>query len=249
MRGDRLFAQRCPSHIHHICAHVVVIALIHKILLALCRVLYLLRVPRDERVEERVEAGRVKRHVAAVRLGPQNAAQALRLLAARAKVRRDLDDDRGLRQVDRHVANFAEDERADHRALAELVVLDHAVLVWRFTRDVRSVQQVGEELDRHNVVAKHEHLVASRLVLANEVVRCNALVWIHGVQQLLDVRAALVQILGEELSGHRAADLGARDVREIARFREVQPVGLVKFGPNKEVEVVDELVLAHERGG
>jgi len=47
--------------------------------------------------------------------------------------------------------------------------------------------------------------------------------------------------------GHGAPDLHALHVGDVARAREVQPVGLVQLGPDQEVQIADALVLAHQR--
>lgn len=67
--------------------------LIDEELLPLRRVEHLRGIARHERIEEGVEA----RGLAGTGLRPEDAAESLRLLPARPEVRRDLDDDVGVR--------------------------------------------------------------------------------------------------------------------------------------------------------
>ena len=75
--------------------HLERVALIHQELLALRRVVHLARISRHQRVEVGVELAR-----ALPLLRPQDAPEALRLLAARREVRRHLDDHVRLGQID-----------------------------------------------------------------------------------------------------------------------------------------------------
>lgn len=57
----------------------------------------------------------------------------------------------------------------------------------------------------------------------------------------------LAQVLSVEVLVHLAPDLAAADVSDVAGAGEVEPVGLVELGADEEVEVVDAVVLPHQR--
>lgn len=80
--------------------HVVLVSLIHEVLPPFVGVVHLLRVRGHKRVEPSVV-----RAVVHPRLLSQDAAQALRFLSPRAKVRRDLDNDVAIWNVQRKVTD------------------------------------------------------------------------------------------------------------------------------------------------
>jgi hypothetical protein len=113
------------------------IALVDEELLSLRRVEHLGRVLADEAVEEGIEA------LVVAALGAQNAPQALRLLAPRAKVARNLDQTRRLGQVDARVADLGEENRVDLRIVLEVLQNAHALRLRNAAVDVELVELLG----------------------------------------------------------------------------------------------------------
>lgn len=101
-------------------------------------------------------------------------------------------------------------------------------------------------LEGVNVVREHNDLVASVLVVLDQELTGLELLWVHRVEQHALPRL-LTKVLAVELWRHVAPHLRALHTGNVAVLSEVHPVGFVQFGSDQEVEVVDLVVLAHER--
>ena len=163
-------------------------------------------------------------------------------------MRRDLDDDVGVGQVDRGVAHLGDEDGVVLGARLELLEDAYPLRLRR-----RPVNEGPPELDRvlferEDIVGEDDDLVAASLVEAHQVLARSELVRVHRVEQPLDHRV-LAEVLVVELGGHGAPDLGTLHLGDEAALLQVEPVGFVELGPDEEVEVVDLLVLAHQRRG
>jgi hypothetical protein len=68
---------------------------------------------------------------------------------------------------------------------------------------------------------------------------------VHAVEQELLARRH-AEVLLVEFGRHRAPDLGALDIGDVALGGEVHPIGLIELWPDEVVEVGDPVVLADE---
>mmetsp|Transcript_18365 Transcript_18365/g.54815 ORF Transcript_18365/g.54815 Transcript_18365/m.54815 type:complete len:254 (-) Transcript_18365:357-1118(-) len=125
-----------------------------------------------------------------------------------------------------------------------------ALAVARGAVDEGLAQAHGVLPQSPDVVAENNDLVAAHsLVVLDQKLCRHELVGVHNVQQLTAGAIFLLQVLAEELLSHGAPHLGALHICDVARAREVEPVGLVELGADEEVEVADALVLTHQRRG
>lgn len=114
LEGKELALDRVPQviSVRHLVDDLERVSLVDEELLALVRVIHLLGVRAHERVEKRIEIGHVRRSLLlGIGLRSQNSTKALCFLLARAKVRRNLDDDVGRGQVYRRVTDLTHEYR------------------------------------------------------------------------------------------------------------------------------------------
>ena len=81
---------------------------------------------------------------------------------------------------------------------------------------------------------------------ANQVLTGSEFVWVKDIKALLSARICGLEILRIELLCHGAPDLHALNIGNVAITNKVEPISLVELGPNKEVQVLNELVLANQ---
>src|ERR1039457_2711043 len=126
------------------------VALLGKESLAMCGVILVERVARHDRIETRS---------ASIVLGSQYPAETLGFFLARPERSRHLDRYRCLRQVDREVRHFRDDERRD-LAGAERVVQSLALLHRRVTLDDRDTEALAQFVELVEILADDRQLVA-----------------------------------------------------------------------------------------
>jgi hypothetical protein len=116
-------------------------------------------------------------------LGGNKPTQPLRLLPARPKVRRDLDQAGRLGEVDGRVADLGKEDRADMRAALEMLQDPHAFCLASLTVDVWLLQLARVRLERVHVVREDDDLVATVFMILNQELACLELARVHAVEQ------------------------------------------------------------------
>mmetsp|Transcript_81210 Transcript_81210/g.263009 ORF Transcript_81210/g.263009 Transcript_81210/m.263009 type:complete len:546 (+) Transcript_81210:510-2147(+) len=166
-------------------------------------------------------------------------------------MRGDLDDDAGRGDVDGVVPDLGEEDGVAEGALLEGAEDLHALPHVDLAADVVAPQALGKLLEDEDVVAEDNGLVAPVLVEADEVLADLELVRVAGPEGPAERGVPLVrgpEVLREEGPGHLAPDLDATHAGEEALVLQLLPARLVELGPDEPMQVVDEVVLAHERG-
>lgn len=143
------------------------VPLVYKKPLPLGCVTVLVRVQRDQRVEEGVRV--------ALGLGPQDATQALRLLAARGEVRRDLDDHVHVGQVDGAVADLGDEERVHARVVLERVERQQTLGFGGFPENEGLFEQHGILFERVDVVREDEDFVPALFCVFRDFERASVI--------------------------------------------------------------------------
>mmetsp|Transcript_9423 Transcript_9423/g.38567 ORF Transcript_9423/g.38567 Transcript_9423/m.38567 type:complete len:261 (-) Transcript_9423:1404-2186(-) len=225
-------------HLRNVRNHAVGVALVQQELLPLRRVLHLGRVPRNQTVEVRIVLA------LGPLLGPKNSAEALCLLSARAKVRRDLNEDISLRQVDGVVAHLRDEHHVEIGAVLEALQDLNALVRGRIALEVVVAHGDGVVLERNDAIRENNHLVAARLVVLDQELASAELVWVQDAQVLPEVLVLEVGLV--ELGRHFAPDLCTADGGNVACLGEVEPVGLVEAGADEVVELLDLVILSHQ---
>ncbi len=103
-------------------------------------------------------------------------------------------------------------------------------------------------LERVDVVTEHDDLVISPLVVLDQELRGSELVRIHHAQEHL-LHGAQRQVFPVELGRHLAPNFSTLDSSDEAFLLQFQPIGLVEFRSDQEIEVGDLVVLSNKSGG
>jgi hypothetical protein len=176
-------------------------------------------------------------------LRPQDAAEPLRLLLPAAERAGHLDRDVGVRQVDREVADLADDQLRQ-LALAERGVEAVALDVRRLPGDQRQPEHGRQVLQLFEVLADHQHAVV--LVPMQQGPHHVVLAFVVGGDADLLARASHRVLLGAR-GRQRHAHLDAARRGEEALPFELLPRQLVALGPDQREHLVGAAVLAHQR--
>ncbi|GIX63592.1 PCI domain protein [Babesia caballi] len=183
------------------------------------------------------------RHLA---LRPENAPQTLGLLPPGSEVEGYLYDDVRAGDVEGVVTHFGKYDRVEGVFILKFVENDDALRRGHLAVYERAVEHLGHVEQREQVVREHDDLVAPRLVVLEEVLAGRQLHRVAGPQPPL-LRAVAAQVLPIEGRRHGAPNLLANDLGQEPLLLQLQPVGLVQLRPDEPLQVLDEVVLPHQR--
>lgn len=156
--------------------------------------------------------------------------------------------DKGTRQINGIVADLRDEDRLERGIVSKLLKDAHALRVAGAAVNEGMTEPQRVRSQRKEIVGEDDDLVVTRLVIANEPLRCAQLIGIGNVEQLLHARTR-PQILLVELGRHRRPHLVTGHACNVTRRLQVHPIGFVHLRSDEEVEVVNLVVFAHERRG